>query len=142
MIVIVVAACAGNAAPPASSVGPTPPGPTPAPSPYSLELANVDGPPVDVLIGGVVVAHLECAGYGRLSEGIGQTPPLPWAITVRRTTGEVLFGPQRFDGGLTMQLLVRGTSVSLTGAPSRGPTSEPCSRWEASATPISGPSGS
>jgi hypothetical protein len=32
---------------------------TPVPTPYVLQLSNVDGPPVDVLIGDRVVSHLD-----------------------------------------------------------------------------------
>ncbi len=146
LVALVLAACTGAPPRPASVTTPaasTAPAGTlanPAPTAYLLELANVDGPPVDVLIGSEVVAHLECSGYGQLIAGVGGVPALPWSITVRRTTGEVLFGPRPFTGASDrIDLLIRGTLVSFSGA-SRGPTAEPCSRWEVGSGPTVAPS--
>jgi hypothetical protein len=49
----------------------------------------------------------------------------------------VLFGPLPVEGGENFVLLIRGTNVMLGAFGSNGPTSEPCSRWDApaSATP-------
>jgi hypothetical protein len=124
-------ACVACASPMTPTASPTTPEATPVPSPYLLELANVDGPPVDVLIDATPVAHLDCAQYGQLVAGVGGVPQLPWTITVRRTNGAVLFGPQSFvGGGDRVRLYLRGTHVFISGGPS-GPTSEPCSRWDA-----------
>jgi hypothetical protein len=103
---------------------------SPADSVQSLSVADVDGPPVDLLIGGAVVASVPCSGYATLTEGSGAVPRLPWSLDVRRQGGPVLrqFDVTTADG---WQLLLRGDSIGLGQFGSTGPTSDPnaCARW-------------
>ena len=119
----------------ASPVGsPTAPAPSsgasPSEAPYALYVADVDGPPIDLLIGGRLVAQVGCSGYTMLRAGSGGVPQLPWSLDVRRQGGGLL---QHFDvlGGDDFTLLLRGDSVALGQFGSVGPTTAPdaCARW-------------
>ena len=98
----------------------------------SLNVADVDGPPVDLLIGGAVVASVPCSGYTTLTEGSGAVPRLPWSLDVRRQGGALLehFEVTTGDG---WSLLLRGDTVALGQFGSNGPTTDPdaCARWSA-----------
>ncbi len=121
--VLLLAACSASSAP-------TPASFAPSASPYSLSVADVDGPPIDILIAGRLVAEVSCSGYTTLRVGQGGVPPLPWSLDVRQQGGGLM---QHFDvvGGEDFMLLVRGDSVSLGHFGSAGPTTAPnaCARW-------------
>ena len=86
-------------------------GSDPTDAPPILHLVNVDGPDVAISIGGRVVAELPCGASRELAVSDGSSP-LPWALEVRATDGEVIGTPT--IGALPQGLLVRGRSV-LTG---------------------------
>lgn len=101
-----------------------------APAAYSLYVADVDGPPVDLLIGGNVVARLPCNGYTTLIAGTDGVPQLPWSLDVRRQGGDLL---KHFEvqGGENFMLLLRGDTIALGGFGSVGPApaSDACAAW-------------
>ncbi len=127
VVVVVLAACGGGTQ---SSAYPLPA--SPFAGPQSLYVADVDGPPVDLLIGRTLVASVPCAGYLRLTEGIGPVPPLPWSLDVRRQGGDVL---QHFDvtTGDGFTLLIRSDAITLGQLVSTGLSAAPdaCARWSA-----------
>jgi hypothetical protein len=81
VLALVLAACATQ---PGAS-----PTVAPAPPPFFLDVANLDGPPVDVTINGRPVAHVVCqlAGAGGPKFTPGLSLPLPWTVTVVRAGG-------------------------------------------------------
>ena len=93
---------------------------------------DVDGPPVDVLIGGHLVASVPCGGGAILVPGVGGVPSLPWSLDVRRQGGAML---NHFDvtGGGYLMLLLRGDTIALGNFASDGPAPLPsaCARWGA-----------
>ncbi len=123
----------------AVSPAPSPSSPTTAPtaaptgspaSPPSVEVYDVDGPPVDLLIGGHVVASVPCGGGTKLVPGVGGVPSLPWSLDVRRQGGALL---KHFDvtrSGNQM-LLIRSDTIALGEFAADGPAPMPsaCARW-------------
>lgn len=111
---------------------PSPPSPSPSATAaaYVLNVADVDGPPIELRIDQHVVATVPCSGYTQLVEGAAGVPQLPWSLDVRRQGGGLL---QHFEvvGGQNFELLLRGDSVALGSFGSNGPTTapEPCARW-------------
>jgi hypothetical protein len=101
------------------------------PEPAVLHVVNVDGPEVEVLLGGLVVATIPCGGTMTLIPGV-ELPAWPWELLVRATDGGNLDGQTERAisiAGPTVprSLLVRGRSV-LTGPwpISFGPRPGPC----------------
>jgi hypothetical protein len=96
----------------------------------SLYVADVSGPPVDLLIGGAVVASVPCAGFAMLKPGTGLVPPLPWSLDIRRRGGDFLkhYDVAAVDG---YTLLLLGDQVGLGPFGSTGPSQDPvaCARW-------------
>ncbi len=127
-----VVACTAPAPSPLATQAPI----IPAPSGWSLYVADVDGPPIVILIDGTVVARVPCSGYTQLQAGAHGVPPLPWSLDVRREDGGLL---HHFDvsGGDNFTLLLRGDTVALGQFGSAGPTTAPdaCARWTASPGP-------
>ncbi len=99
----------------------------------AMYVADVDGPPVDLLINSQLVARVPCSGYAQLVEGAGGVPRLPWSLDVVRQDGALL---QHFDveGGPNLMLLLRGDTISLGEGVSVGPavSGDVCARWSAS----------
>ena len=85
---------------------------TPAPTGWVLNVADVDGPPIVLMIDGTVVADVSCSRYTQLREGVGGVQRLPWSLDVRRQGGGLL---PHFDvsGGEDFTLLLRGDTVML-----------------------------
>jgi len=79
LFALVLAGCGGGT--PASA---SPPPASSSAGVSHLYVADVDGPPVDILIAGTVVASIPCSGYATLTEGSGLVPSLPWSLDVRR----------------------------------------------------------
>ena len=106
------------------------------PSGASLYVDGIDGPPVEVRIGGRLVASVPCAGGALLVPGQDDVPGLPWSLDVRRTGGPLL---QHYDlaslGHRT--LLLRGDTIVLGAFAADGPApaSDACARWTASPGP-------
>jgi hypothetical protein len=126
---VIAGACAS---PVGSPTAPSPSsGASPSEAPYALYVADVDGPPIDLLIGGRLVARVGCSGYTMLRAGSGGVPQLPWSLDVRRQGGGLL---QHFEleGGQDFTLLLRGDTVALGQFGSAGPTTAPgaCARWD------------
>jgi hypothetical protein len=130
-----LAACT-SAPPSAAVIGPTE---AAAPTGWVLNVADVDGPPIEIQIGGHVVAEVSCSGYTKLQEGVGGVPDLPWSLDVRRQGGALL---GHFDvyGGPDFTLLLRGDTVALGQFAADGPAASPgaCQRWNGASLP-SGP---
>ena len=83
-------------------------------TPFSLHAVNVDGPTVQLVFNGQLVATLPCGGSAVLEPG-GSMPSLPWHIKVMTPAGVTLNnGRVDADQGPPMGLLVRSFSV-LTG---------------------------
>ena len=95
-----------------------------------LRCMTVDGPPVDLLIGGHVVASVPCGGGTKLVPGADGVPSLPWSLDVRRQGGGVL---KHFDvtGGGYQVLVVRSDTIALGQFSADGPAPAPsaCARW-------------
>lgn len=94
---------------------------------FSLHVANVDGPAVQVVIAGREVATLACGTSTVLQPG-GELPALPWRVEVRAADGTLLdHGSVSFADGPPWGLLIRGHSV-LTGPypMAYGPASSGC----------------
>lgn len=106
------------------------------PSGASLHVDDIDGPPVEVRIGGRLVASVPCAGGAWLVPGQDDVPGLPWSLDVRRTGGPHLqhYGLASL-GHLT--LLLRGDTIVLGAFAADGPApaSDACARWTASPGP-------
>ena len=139
LVALLLGACtagpgqAVSSAPSALSPGAIPTaGVTPFPSQptFDVEVYDVDGPSVDLLIGGHVVASVPCGGGTKLVPGADGVPSLPWSLDVRRQGGGVL---KHFDvtGGGYQMLLVRSDTIALGQFPSDGPAPAPsaCARW-------------
>jgi hypothetical protein len=130
----------------ACSTLPTPvlsPNASPTVSAYVMNVEDVDGPPVELVIGQQVVARVPCSGYTQVVEGVGGVPRLPWSLDVRRQDGSLL---QHFDveqGPEWAMLLLRGDTVALGQFAADGPAASPgaCARWgpSALATPPASP---
>ncbi len=138
-LALLVAACTGgpgaasSSAPSASSLGAFPTaGVTTFPSQpaFDIEVYDVDGPPVDLLIGGHVVASVPCGGGTKLVPGEAGLPSVPWSLDVRRQGGAIL---KHFDvtGGGYQMLLVRSDTIALGHFAADGPAPAPsaCARW-------------
>jgi hypothetical protein len=125
---LVAAGC--SAGPPGATLSSPIARPAASTPPYSLYVADVDGPPVDLLIDGHLVAEVSCSGYTWLHAGVGSVPQLPWSLDVRRQGGGLL---QHFDvvGGQDFTLLLRGDTIALGQFGSAGPSSAPsaCLEW-------------
>ena len=111
----------GSAPPPAS------------PSGSSLYVDDVDGPPVEVLIGGTLVASVLCGSGDQLVPGQADVPPLPWSLDVRRTGGAALGHWDVTRAGYLM-LLIRADTIALGTFAGDGPAPAPgaCARWSSS----------
>jgi hypothetical protein len=138
VVSLLAVACAGPVGP---ATAPSRSGSAaPSVAPYALYVADVDGPPIDVLIGGQLVAQVSCSGFTTLLAGAGGVPQLPWALDVRRQGGPLL---KHFEveGGQDFTLLLRGDTVALGQFGSAGPTSAPdaCARWAASLPALAAP---
>ena len=68
----------------------SPTSPLSSPGQFSLTVVSIDGPPVDVRINGVVVAHVVCHGGSNPAMTPSASFPLPWAVTVTKADGTVL----------------------------------------------------
>ena len=115
----------GTMAPPAS------------PSASSLYVDDVDGPPVEVLISGTLVASVSCGSGDQLVPGQAGVPPLPWSLDVRQTGGATLGHWEVAAGDLPPMLLIRSDTIALGTFPGDGPAPAPsaCARWSARAGP-------
>ena len=115
----------GTMAPPASR------------SASSLYVDDVDGPPVDVLIGGKLVASVGCGSGAQLIPGHAGVPPLPWSLDVRQTDGPALGHWDVRAGQLPPMLLIRADTIALGTFPGDGPAPAPgaCARWSPSPAP-------
>src|SRR3974390_317229 len=97
-----------------------------------LYVADVSGPPIDLVVGGSVVASVPCSGYLKVTPGSGGGPPLPRSPRLRRRGDGVL---KHFEvtmvGGFTLLLL--GDEVALGQFGTTGPSQDPnaCARWAA-----------
>lgn len=94
-----------------TACGPT--APSPSPEAAFVQVVNVDGPNVDLLLDDDFVMSVLCDASVTLSPGDGKLPALPWRLTVRATDGEIL-GSVSVNGPLPRGVLIRGRSV-LTG---------------------------
>ena len=97
--------------------------------PFECVIANIDGPPVRVIVNGVALGStLSCTGDGlALRTATPNAPPLPWDIIVATLDGTP-FGSGSADGSLAKVLLVRRGGVMEQpepGNPGPGP-SLPC----------------
>ena len=138
VVSLLAVACAGPVGPAAA---PSRSGSAaPSVAPYALYVADVDGPPIDLLIGDRLVAQVSCSGYMTLTAGANGVPQLPWPLDVRRQGGGLL---QHFEvqGGQDFTLLLRGDTVALGQFGAAGPTSAPdaCARWAASLPALPAP---
>ncbi len=66
----------------APSAGPT--------SPVALYFENRGGPTLNVTINGIDAVAVPCDGYPTLIPGEAGTPPLPWAVSVKRSRDGVV----------------------------------------------------
>jgi len=101
-LALIAAACVAQ--PTASpTVGPTPP-------PFFLDIANLDGPPVDVTINGHAVAHVVCqlAGAGGPQFTPGPALPLPWTVAVVRAGGTSMGQWNETGSNGPRTILIRG----------------------------------
>jgi hypothetical protein len=100
--------------------------PSSSPGQFSLTVVNIDGPPVDVKINGVVVAHVVCHGGANPAMTPSASLPLPWVVTVTKADGTVLgtWTEAGNNGGRKIEIragYVDEVAEELGGGPMPGP---------------------
>ena len=88
-VVVVAVSTALQASHQGISTGTPPPQATPLGA--SLYVDDIDGPPVEVRIGGRLVASVLCGGGALLIPGQDDVPGLPWSLDVHRARAASFF---------------------------------------------------
>ena len=104
---------AGCSPTPASS-RPSFPAPSAA-SDFSLKIANIDGPPVDVVVNGRVVAHVTCQVTSTDPAPVlvpKADDPLPWTVDLKRADGRSLGTWTETGTRGPRMLLIRGSEAA------------------------------
>lgn len=125
--IVVVVLCAALATSCGTTPHPTSGSSSPARPSANIDVDNVDGPPVELIVNGITVSDLHCGGVVQLAT-IMTLPPLPWTIQLRRQDGSVL-GSWTEDGSNGDRAIVlRGTQpFELAMGESIGPPPQsPC----------------
>lgn len=95
----------------------------PSDAAFSLVITNLDGPPIDVLVNGKVVAHVVCDWQSddtSVELKPGPSSQLPWQVQLVTASGESL-GTLTEDGLAGPRvLIVRGTGVTEVPAGTPG----------------------
>ena len=85
-------------------------------------VSNIDGPPIDVVVNDVEIAHLTCGATGVDLLAERGVPPLPWRIELRRDNGSALYSGTITEILESRKLVVRGeTATELPWYASAGP---------------------
>jgi hypothetical protein len=91
----------------------------------ALEIENRGGPAFVVLAGDIEIARIPCNGGATVIPGRGLVPPLPWDLTVVRSSdGSVVRRATVTD--LPQFLVQIGDQIWLGTTPVAGPPGPPC----------------
>ena len=84
-------------------------------SAFSLVIANIDGPPVDVVVNGRVVTHVMCQVTSTAAAPVlvpTADDPLPWTVHLDRADGRSLGTWTETGTSGPRMLLIRGTDAA------------------------------